>query len=94
MNLCHFLFALLVLSISADECEHLMKPQSLADPSVVRAASLALAECLSCDIYISTTEHKLTSTIIRKHFLLLMSARRKVVKKKGKLWCKDEPARV
>lgn len=41
MNLCHFLFALLVLSVSADECEDLMKPMSLAEPSVVRAASLA-----------------------------------------------------
>lgn len=77
MNLCHFLFALLVLSVSADKCEDLRKPLSLADPSVVRAASLALAASLSCDIYISTTEHKLTSTIIRKQFLLLMSARRK-----------------
>lgn len=82
MNLFHFLFALLVLSVSADECKHLTKTLSLADPSVVRAASLALAESLSCDIYISTTEHKLNSTIIRKHFLLLMSARRKAIKKK------------
>lgn len=97
MNLRHFLFALLVLSVSAEECKDVTKHQSLADPSVVRAASLAL-ESLSCDIYISTAEHKLTSTVIRKRFLLLMSARRKAVKKekkkKRKLWCKDEPARV
>lgn len=93
MNLRHFLFALLVLSVSADECKNLTKPLSLADPSVVRAASLALAESFGCDIYISTTEHKLISTTVRKHFLCLMSVRRKTVKK-GKLWCKDEPARV
>lgn len=78
MKLWFFLFALLVVSVSADECEHLMKPLSLADPSVVRAANLALAKMLqswSCDINISTTEHKLTSTVFRKHFLLLMPVR-------------------